>query len=1148
MKKKLTDDIFPDKEKVCKIWMTMRLIVFLFFVSLVHVSASVYSQKTKLNIKLENATLLQVFSAIQEQSEFDFFYKNEQIPADARISAQYRDEAIEVVLDKILKGTGLAYHVVDKDIVISPGGVKSNESITQQQKIVSGKVTDSSGATLPGVSVVIKGTTAGTITDSDGKYSISSVAANATLQFSFVGMKTQEIKAGTQSTLNVVMEDEAIGLEEVVAIGYGVQKKSVVTAAISRITTDELDIEKPTNVQNAMKGKISGVQITSNSGQPGSDSKIYIRGIGTVNDASPLYVIDGMPSSNGINYLNPSDIASIEILKDAASAAIYGARGANGVVLVTTKSGKNQQAVFNYEYSYGFQNPDKKTNLLGSSDYQMLMNEMGKNSGRGDNFYFPTASNVNTDWQDVLTYHNAPVQNHKMSLVGGNEKSTYYASLSILDQSGIFAKGYSDFERYNARLNVSNVLLDTKERGWLTKIVFGAKTSYTYSKTLGSSIGNSEAGGIIASMNMLPPTEPVYQTDPAQIAIYKSIYPNYLTSPDGSVYNIINMREIVNPLAALQARNNSLNEPQIFTADFDLTFTLLPDLIYKTTADFEWTSGAGRGYTPKYDLNTDQKSVDAYVWNSLSRGKVWQWENTLNYTKKIGKNNFVLLAGTSLQSGFWQWMNGTRYDPIDLSLDKSFLDISGAAAGDSRDRVSGSASDSRMQSFFGRLSYNYDEKYMIESTVRRDGSSNFGPNHKFGTFPSISTGWVISRENFMERTSSWLDFAKLRLSWGQNGNDRIGAFGYTTTIVTGDYRAVIDNTVMQGARPSGYSNPNLKWETSEQTDLGVDLRFLNNSLSITADYFNKKTKDMLFDLPLPDYAGYPSIRTNTGTVSNKGFELDASYKFSIGKANFGLAANASYIKNVVTDQGDSNVPVSIDGIGGGLGGSVTWRANGYPYGFYYGYVSDGIFQNQAEVDAAIQDNAVIGGIRWKDYDKSGHIDGADRVMIGKPNPDWTYGFSINGDYRNFDFSLLFQGVQGNEIYKLYRRGNVTRANFDEAWLGRWHGEGTSSRYPILYEGNVTPTGGDTGANTVSDLYVEDGSYLRLKVLQLGYTLPESLTKKVLISNLRFYVQGENLLTFTKYTGLDPEVGTRNGFDGGTYPQTRTLTLGVNISF
>jgi len=1022
-------------------------------------------------------------------------------------------------------------------------------AMSQNVRISGVVVSASDGSPLTGVSVVQKGSSNGASTDVNGRYELT-VPVGSDVEVSYLGFIAQQFKVVAGKTVyDIEMEDDQKLLDEVIVVGYGIQKKSVVTAAISRVTTEELDLEKPTNVQNALKGRVSGVQITSNSGQPGSDSKIYIRGVGTVNDASPLYVIDGMPSNNGINYLNPSDIASIEILKDASSASIYGARGANGVVLVTTKTGKsNTKMHLSYDFSYGMQNPTKRSNLLGSSDYQMIMNEMGKNSGRGDNFYFPSASTIDTDWQEVLTYSNAPITNHRVAISGGGDRNTFYASFGILDQSGIFAKGYADFTRYNARLNISNTLLETKERTWLNKIVFGAKTSYTTSKSVGSGIGNSEASGVMASMNMLPPTEAVYQTNESEIENYKNIYPNYVTASDGKVYNIINMREIVNPLASMQVRNNSLSTPQLFTAALDLTFDLLPGLTYKTTGDFEWSYSASRGFTPKYDLNTDQTNANANVWNSMSKGYSWQWENIINYTASIGKHNFVVLAGTSLASGFWQWMSGTRYDPIELNMDKAFLDISGAAAGDSRDRVSGSASDSKMSSFFGRLSYNFDEKYMLEATVRRDGSSNFGPNFKYGTFPSISGGCVLTNEDFLSEKANFLSFAKLRASWGRNGNDRIGSFGYTTTIVTGDYRAVINDIVMQGAKPSGYSNPNLKWETSEQTDIGLDLRFLNNALSFTVDYFDKQTKDMLCWLALPDYAGYSGIRTNKGTVSNKGWEFDASYKFNLGGINFGINANASFVKNLVIDQGDSDIPVAINGLGGGLGGSVTWRANGEPYGFFYGYVHDGLFQNQAEVEASIQSNAVIGGIRWKDTDGNGKIDGDDRVNIGSPNPDWTYGLTLTADWKGLDFSAFLQGVQGNEIYKLYRRGNVTRANFGEEWLGRWHGEGTSNWYPILYEGNSSPAGKETGANTVSNLYVEDGSYMRLKVVQLGYTLPRNLTKKVLIDKLRIFAQGENLLTITDYTGLDPEVGTRNGFDGGTYPQAKILTFGFNISF
>jgi TonB-linked SusC/RagA family outer membrane protein len=1023
-------------------------------------------------------------------------------------------------------------------------------ALAQQSDIrVRGVVTsDTDGLPIIGVSVAQKGSSNGIQTNLNGSYELS-VPIGSVLEFTYLGFIKEEVKvvAGT-TTYNIILKEDLLALDEVVVVGYSVQKKSVVTGAISRVTNKELDLEKPTNVQNALKGKVSGVQITSNSGQPGQDSKIYIRGIGTVNDSGPLYIIDGMPSSNGINFLNPSDIASIEILKDAASAAIYGARGANGVVLVTTKGGtKNSKATVSYEFSYGLQNPSQTTNQLGSADYQMLMNEMGKNSNRGDKYFFPTPSTVDTDWQDVLTYNNSPLINHKVSIAGGGERNTYYASFGLVDQSGIFAKGYSEFKRINGRLNVTQTLLDTQERSWLNNIVLGGNFSYSRTKRDGSTIGNSEASGIITSILHLPPTEKVYQDDPAQIDYYNRVYPNHMVAKDGRVYNIINMREIVKPLAALDARNNNLSEPQIFNANLDLTFTLLPGLTYKTTGDFELGIRSDRSFAPAYDLNTDQKAANATVYNNMYEQQKWQWENIINYKTSINKHNIGVLLGNTLASYFAHSINGRRYDPLQLNMDKAFLDISSNSPGYSLDRVNSSASDDKLVSFFGRLSYNYDEKYLLEATVRRDGSSNFGKNNQFATFPSVSAGWVFTQENFLENRPEWLSFGKIRASWGQNGNASIGSFGYTTLISKGDYRAVIDDQLLQGAKPNGYSNPNLKWETSEQLDLGLDLRLFNN-LGITIDYFDKKTKDMLARVQLPDYAGYSSILTNVGTVSNKGWEFDASYKFNIHDVHFGVIANASYVKNVVTNQGDSDIPVAINGLGGGLGGAVTWRANGEPYGFFYGYVHDGIFQNAAEVAASKQANAVVGGIRWKDTDGVPGISGDDRQNIGKPNPDWTYGLTLNADYKGFDISAFFQGVYGNEIYKLYRRSNVPFANWDKAWLGRWTGEGTSNKYPILFEGGYGPGGTDSGANSVSDLFVEDGAYLRLKVLQLGYTLPAALTQKALVNRLRIYVQGENLFTVTNYTGLDPEVGTRNGFDGGTYPQARILTIGANLTF
>lgn len=1018
--------------------------------------------------------------------------------------------------------------------------------MAQQRELdIRGVVYDHLGETVPGANVYIKSRPdVGTVTDFDGRFQVKA-ATGEVLVVAFVGYDNQEI-AVTASTasLTIRLKESSQQLDEVIVVGYGVQKKSVLSSAVSRVTSEELDKGNPTNVQNALKGKVSGVQITSQSGQPGADSKIRIRGTGTVNDSNPLYIIDGMPSSNGINFLNPSDIESIEVLKDAASAAIYGARGANGVILVTTKGGKQAtQTTVNYEFTYGLQNPERKSDLMDSREYQMMMNEMAANMGKDP--YFPVYSDVNTDWQKELTYKNAPVVNHKVSISGGGDQSTYYASFGYLKQRGIFAKGYSDYQRYNARLNYNTRLLDTQSRSWLNRIVFGARINYSRTEREGRDIGNSESSGLIASMNMLPPTEPVYQNDPEKLANYDLLYPNHVTAPDGRVYNIIDMREINNPFAAMQVRNNQRRIPQVFGANFNLDFDVLPGLTYRTTAGFDWAFASDRSVTPAYDLNTTEKNTQSQITDKKSESFTWQWENTLSYRKSFGLHNLGVLVGTSLFSYQYSDLSGEDYNLLVVDMDKGYIDI---ATGDrSMERVNGWASDHRMASVFGRINYNYDEKYLLEAVLRRDGSSNFGKKHQYALFPSVSAGWVLTREAFMEDRPSWFDFAKLRFSWGQNGNESIGAFGYTSMMSMGS-NAVVNGQVHTGAKPSGYVNSDLKWETSEQIDLGLDIRLFKNAFTFSADYFKKTTKDMLLDVALPEYTGYYSMKVNQGSVKNEGVELEASYRFRVGKVNLGVSANASYVHNVVTNQGSGRS--EIDWLGGGMGGAVTWRENGRPYGFFYGYVHNGIFQNWDEVNSYVtedgklkQPNAQPGDIRFKDLDGKDGITGDDRTMIGDPNPDWTFGLTLNAEWNGFDFSAFFQGTQGNDIYKLYRRNNVTYGNWERSWLNRWHGEGTSDWTPRLVEGDP-----NNNTSWVSTFGIEDGSYLRLKVLQLGYTLPEQLTRKAFIRKLRFFVQGENVFTLTGYSGLDPEVGTRNGFDGGTYPQARTFTVGANVTF
>lgn len=670
-----------------------------------------------------------------------------------------------------------------------------------QQINVQGVVYDPSGETVPGANVSMKSNPAvGTVTDIDGNFSLKASVGDV-LVFTFIGYEPIEYKLTAADTnLKVRFTDSSELLDEVVVVGYGVQKKSVLSSAVSRVTSEELDKGNPTNIQNALKGKVSGVQIISNSGQPGAESKIRIRGTGTVNNSDPLYIVDGMPSESGISHLNPSDIESIEVLKDAASAAIYGARGANGVVLITTKKGTKGKATLNYEFTYGIQNPSKKVDLLGSADYQMLMNEMAANAGKDP--YFPTVSSVNTDWQKELQNKNAPIMNHKVSLSGGTDNSTYYASFGYVKQEGIYAKGHADYERYNVRLNYNNVLLDTKSRNWLNKISFGAIASYSKSIQTGNTIGNSEAAGLITSMNMLPPTEPVYQTDPAILEQYAVTYPNHVIAPNGLAYNIIEMREITNPLAAMQVSHNQRTMPQNFGANFNLDVDLLPGLKFKTTYGAEWVFNSIKNVTPVYELNATSKNATSKVEDKKRESSYWQWENVLSYTKSFGRHNIGALFGTSMSSYHYSNLEAEDYNLLVVDIDKGYIDT--ATAPEEQSKVWGGAEDHRIASIFGRINYNYDEKYLFEAVVRRDGSSNFSREHQYATFPSVSLGWVLTREKFMENRPSWLDFAKIRLSWGQNGNERIGSFAYTSMMSQGK-NAVINGKVYTGMLPSGYA-------------------------------------------------------------------------------------------------------------------------------------------------------------------------------------------------------------------------------------------------------------------------------------------------------------------------------------------------------
>ncbi len=1027
--------------------------------------------------------------------------------------------------------------------------------LTYAQINIKGRVTSAEdGTPIPGVSIIVEGTTNGTITSANGDYSLQANEGDA-LIFSFIGMQTQKVKVGPESTIDIVMQSDVSDLEEVVVIGYGVQKKSVITAAISSVSAEDLEKETPNRIENVLKGKVSGVQITQSSGQPGSSSEVKIRGIGTVNDSDPLYIVDGMAVDGGIDNINPSDIASVEVLKDAASAAIYGTRGANGVILVTTKNGKKGKATINYDFSYGVQNPWKKKAVLNAKEYMVIMNEIELNDGNDITYTQDEIDQAGegTDWQDETFNYNAPVQNHQISISGATDKNNYYVSFGYYNQEGIVGGDYdrSNFERYSIRLNNTYNVFE-ENRKFLKSFKVGVNSSY--SRILSQSItANSEYGSVLGGALGMDPTLSVYSDDPDSVL---EDHPYAVTDDDGRVYALApdGFQEIVNPVAMLDQPYNSYFNSDKLIGTFWGELELLKDLKFKSSYGVDLAFWGSDGYSYEYYLSSQSYSETSSVWSSMNRGFRWQVENTLSYSKVLNeKHNFSALLGQSSSEYKYRYLSGTDYELADADESKANIDYATADEDDSL--VSGGTGgyDSKtLASYFARLDYNFDEKYMFQVTVRRDGSSSFGSNNKWGTFPSFSVGWNVSNENFMDAAPDWISYLKLRASWGKNGNENIEEFAYASYLEGGlnYYFGSGDYSTMQYGYNSGrIANADVRWEESVQTDVGVDLRMFNHALSIGVDYFYKKTEGMLATLPIPSYVGKSAPYGNAGDMENKGFEFEISYKDNIGQFNYSVGAQASYITNKLIDLGnESGETVYLSNSATGLGSYVK-GSNGEVWPYFYGYKTDGILQTNAEASAyndAYGESAVAGDVKFVDYNGDGVIDDNDRTKIGKGMPDWTYGFNFSADYKNFDLSMFFQGTIGNDMFDFSQRSDIPLMNRPEWILNRWTGEGTSNSIPRV-------TSDDTNSNwRSSELYVKDGSYIRLKNIQLGYTIPSSLISKDIIQRFRIYVAADNLLTFTDYDGFDPEIAsdgyTSIGVDKGIYPQSRTITFGANITF
>ncbi|MBR4826852.1 MAG: TonB-dependent receptor [Bacteroidales bacterium] len=1023
-----------------------------------------------------------------------------------------------------------------------------------QNVTVNGVVNDGAGAPVIGAFVVEQGTSNGTMTGAAGDFSLV-VRRGATIEVSCLGYTTQTLLADADKDVTVVLSDDTQMLEETVVIGYGVQKKSVVTASIAKVDSDALGLTAPTRVDNALKGLTAGVTVTASSGQPGASSRIRVRGVGSINSSDPVYIVDGMPISGGIDYLNPSDIESIEVLKDAASGAVYGTRAANGVVLVTTKKGTKGKANIDYNFSYGISSPWKEREVLNASEYALLVNEGYINSGSAPRYNDPFQYGEGTNWQKEVFNYNAPQQTHEVSISGASDAVNYYLSLGYTDQEGIVGGNFnrSNYNRLTLRSNTGITLWDaTKERSYLNKMVLNNQLSYAHISSKGIA-ENSQWGSPLGSALALSPILSVYASD-EDLANYATVYAGetLVADAEGRVYMIPggSYNEMVNPIASLSLPANDNWSHKIVGA-FSGELQIWDNIKLHSTFSMDMSFWGNGGYTPLFYLSTNNKATSTNVNAQYEKGLVWQVENYLTWNKDFGKHSVSVLVGQSALENTSDGLYGMRRDIAEEWYGKPYINNAPNNT-DEADKQSASGwvnSAYRLASYFARADWNYDERYMAQVTFRRDGSSRFGANNKWGNFPSVSAGWNIHKEPYVT-LPAWFNTAKVRLSWGVNGSDAFEAFRYTTlTSKDNNYILGSNETTAQGVKSSGLANPDLHWEQSVQTNLGFDLGFFNNALTLGIDLYNKTTEGMLLQMPTPSYVGESSPWGNGGKMVNRGVELEASYKWGAGDWNFRLGGNATYLYNRLISMGNESGFQNYDSFQGA--GTMTRGENGYPFPYFYGYKTDGIFQNQAEIDAYVNEagekimpDAVPGDVRFVDVNGDGVFDADDRTYIGNGMPDWTFGLNFSAGWKDFDFYMLWQSTVGNDVLDVTRRNDVSESNMPAYMLGRWTGEGTSDKYPRIVRG-------DNVNWQMSDLYVQDGSYLRLKNIQLGYTLPRKWTKTVLVSSLRFYVAAENLLTFTGYRGYDPEIssgGTSLGVDYGVYPQPRTLLCGINLKF
>ncbi|PWK24708.1 SusC/RagA family TonB-linked outer membrane protein [Maribacter polysiphoniae] len=1052
-----------------------------------------------------------------------------------------------------------------------------------QAQSVSGTVTDGN-VPLPGASVLVKGTTNGTQTDFDGNYSLSDVSSTDQIIFSYIGMVSQTITVGEQRTINVVLEESLEALEEVVVVGYGTQKKTLVTGAGVNVKGDDLASLNTGTAMEALQGIAAGVSVTRNNGQPGAGTRVTIRGLGTIGNSNPLFIVDGVAVGD-INYLNPSDIASVDVLKDAASSAIYGSRAANGVVLVTTVKGrKNSAAKITYDSYYGFQKIYKNLDPLNAQEYMYIMDEgrvndglapfdwqsiLTNNSWLNDNYaglgtqlgedVWSRLQNgwEGTNWINEMATKNATIESHAVNITGGSEDITYSAGASYFNQRGILGGDIMDagYKRLTTRLNTEIILRKNSEHSIIT---IGENLTYTNTENRSAATGNIYWNDLHNAL-VQNPLMPAYW----QPAIDNNVNEfGYTPTLDG--WNTGQ----TNPLAVMYYRNNyNYNKGNSLVGNVFVEIEPYKDLKLRSSYGINAWFGHSRSMNPTYNLGVLYQDYVDGATQSQYIGNNQTWTTTLSYKRQLGDHKIDALIGTELYQD--QLNNNISASKSNLLFpgDPKYAYLNNTQSPESISDISASGADwaaggGAILSYMARAQYNYKEKYLFTAIMRADGSSNFAEDNRWGYFPSVSAGWVLTEEDFIG-SSDILNFAKLRASWGQNGNQSIPNFIYSSQITYafpgyffGDTKPVSGTT----AYPERVTNPDIKWETSEQLDLGFDARFFDSKLNLAFDYYKKTTKDWLVEAPALGTSGALPPYINGGDIENSGVELVLGWNDNSHDFKYGITVSGAYNKNEVTKIANSDGIIHGPSNVLAQGTSEVSRVEvGKPIGYFYGYKTAGILQNQDEVDAYVGpsgapyfDDQRPGDVRFVDQNADGVIDENDKIMLGNPNPDVELGLQLNFEYKGFYANTTLTGKFGMQIMQSYRSfADSFKQNYTSEIFNRWHGEGTSNTLPRLTYGSNRNT------NFISDIYMHDADYLRINNLTIGYDFTKVLEKITAISSLKMYMSVNNLHTFTGYNGMDPDVrfsgddenySWASGIDLGLYPLPRTVMFGLNMGF